>query len=204
MVFFNYVGNIDIMRNNLLKRLVFMFFLLLLYGRIGAQIAPEVYFGAKFIPDGYGVLSNSTFPMAGEVKAGINLGEKFYTGLNSSIHRKRSEIDGYNFDNKRYQFEFELRRTFNIGFVPGLALSLSLNPGYLIYVVDHNDLDDYLTPHIVNKKMTLSANAGVSYSLNKNVNASVWPGVTWIANRQVRFDGPYSSFFIGTGISYIF
>jgi len=186
------------------KKIVSILLLLFLCCRLGAQIVPEISFAARYIPEGFGVFSTSTFPLAGEIKAGINIGDKFYTGLNSSIHRKRQEIDGYNFDNKLYQFELELRRSFDIVFVPGLELSLSLDPGYLIKILEHNDLVHYTGPRSVTKKMTLSANTGVSYSLTKNLKASVWPGVIWVANKHFMFDGAYSSFYLGTGITYKF
>ena len=163
-----------------------------------SQVKPEVTVGLKFNSELLITTTHDNHPPALEVGGGINLNEKWYTGINANYFKTKSSIT----EAKHFLIEIELRRSFGFNAVPKIKLDLSLRPGY--FLVDayslstSTDLDLY-------KTIAISLNTGISYFISNNIKFSVRPGLTWLPQeRSPLTDKQRIGAFCGANFSYIF
>ena len=163
-----------------------------------SQVKPEVTVGLKINSELLITTTHDNHPPALEVGGGINLNEKWYTGINANYFKTKSSIT----EAKHFLIEIELRRSFGFNAVPKIKLDLSLRPGY--FLVDayslstSTDLDLY-------KTIAISLNTGISYFISNNIRFSVRPGLTWLPKeRSPLTDKQRIGAFCGANFSYIF
>ena len=178
----------------------------LMWQAVESQIRPEVSFGGRYIPEYNFFGRYMTFPVAVELGGGFDFNNKWYLGTNVFYYGKKYhyDYDGYNYDSDIYQLELELRRTFHAPFVQKLGIDLSFRPGLLLSTLSHDNTSYPMGTYFDDIKYPISVSAGLSYMLTGNVRFSVWPGISWFANKNLWFHDLQVNYFCGTGIAYKF
>lgn len=181
-----------------IKRIILGAAILLISMPLHSQVKPEVTVGLKFNSELLITTTHDNHPPALEVGGGINLNEKWYTGINANYFKTKSSIT----EAKHFLVEIELRRSFGFNAIPKIKLDLSLRPGYILVdaysLSTSNDLDLY-------KTIAISLNTGISYFISNNIKFTVRPGLTWLPQeRNPLTDKQRIGGFGGVNFSYIF
>ena len=163
-----------------------------------SQARPEVTVGLKFNSKTLITTTHDNHPPALEVGGGINLNEKWYTGINANYFKTKSSIT----EAKHFLIEIEFRRSFGFNAVPKIKLDLSLRPGY--FLVDAYSLSTSTDLELY-KTMAISLSTGISYLISNNIKFSVRPGLTWLPQeRNPLTNKQRIGAFCGANFSYIF
>jgi hypothetical protein len=155
------------------KRILAGLSLVLISLHAPSQIRPEVTLGLRYNSDILIRTTHDNHPLAMEVGGGINYNAKWYTGINGNYFRTESISDKAD----HYLIEMELRRSFGIETVPKLNLNLSFRTGFIMVDIYSYLHDTRIDPY---ETITISASAGVSYSVSEHFKLSLWPGVSWL------------------------
>jgi hypothetical protein len=181
-----------------IKRIILGAVVLLIGMPSQSQVKPEVTVGLKFNSELLITTTHDNHPPALEFGGGINLNERWYTGINANYFKTKSSIT----EAKHFLIEIELRRSFGFSAAPKIKLELSLRPGY--FLVDayslptSTDLDLY-------KTIAFSLNTGISYFISNNIKFTIRPGLTWLPQERNRLtDKQRIGAFCGAYFSYIF
>ncbi|MDD3744010.1 MAG: hypothetical protein PHX54_10350 [Lentimicrobiaceae bacterium] len=142
-----------------------------------SQVKPEVTIGLKFNSEILITTTHDNHPPALEVGGGINLNEKWYTGINANYFKTKSSIT----EAKHFLIEIELRRSFGFNAIPKIKLDLSLRPGY--FLVDAYSLSTSTDLDLF-KTIAISLNTGISYFISNDIKFSVRPGLTCLPQEK--------------------
>ncbi len=179
-------------------------FIFIFFQPVRSQIRPEVTFGGRYIPEYNYFGRYMTFPVAVELGGGVDFNNKWYMGANMFYYGKNYYYDGYNYDSDIYQLELEFRRSFHAPFVPKLGIDLSFRQGLLLSTLSHDNTSYSMGTYFDDIKYPISMSMGLSYMLTDNIRFSVWPGVSWFANKYLWFHDLQVNYFCGAGIAYKF
>ena len=181
-----------------IKRIILGAAIILLSMPAQSQVKPEVTLGLKFNSELLITTTHDNHPPALEVGGGINLHEKWYTGISANYFKTKSSIT----EAKHFLVEIELRRSFGFNAVPKIKIDLSLRPGFILVdaysLSTSTDLDLY-------KTIAVSLNTGISYFISNNIKFTLRPGLTWLPQeRNPLTDKQRIGAFCGANFCYIF
>ena len=180
---------------------IFIFFL-----PAQSQIRPEISIGGRYIPEYNFFAREMTFPVAIELGGGVVFNNKWYLGTNVFYYGKKYnyDYDGYNYDSDIYQLELEIKKTFRSSLIPKLGIDLSFRPGLMLATLSHDNISYPQGTYFDETKYPISLSTGLSYLLIDNIKLSIWPGVSWFANKDLWFHDLQVNYFCGAGIAYKF
>ncbi len=178
----------------------------LIWQQVESQIRPEVTCGGRYIPEYNFFAREMSFPVALELGGGVDFNNKWYLGTNVFYYGKKYnyDYDGYNYDSDIYQLELEIKKTFRSSLIPNLGIDLSFRTGLMMATLSHDNISYPQGTYFDETKYPISFSAGLSYLITDDVKLSVWPGVSWFANKYLWFHDLQINYFCGTGIAYKF